>query len=168
MKNNIKYTEEKLKQAVKNSESIAGVLRYLGLPVSGGYHSHISRRIKCLGIDTRHFTGQGWNKGRKHPFGPEKLQAKEILVYDRNGGRRENIFRLKRALEEIGREKKCSICNIGETWNNKPLVLQIEHKDGNFVNNIESNLEYLCPNCHSQTETFCTKNINKGRVANRE
>ena len=168
MKYNIKYTEEELKKAIKNSISIAEVLRNLKLPISGGYHSHVSKRIKLFNIDTSHFLGQAWNKGGKIENGPEKLTAEKILVYDRNKGRRENISRLKRALKEKHIEEKCVCCGLNKTWNGKILTLQVNHKDGNFLNNKIENLEYLCPNCHSQTETFGTKNINNGRVVNGE
>jgi Zn finger protein HypA/HybF involved in hydrogenase expression len=55
----------------------------------------------------------------------------------------------------------CSECDIGKTWNNKPLVLEIDHIDGDRSNNYYSNLRYICPNCHSQTDTFRAKNIKK-------
>lgn len=51
----------------------------------------------------------------------------------------------------------CSICSNTGVHNNKPLVLQIDHIDGNRYNNILSNLRFLCPNCHSQTDTFTSK-----------
>ena len=53
-----KYTRELLTDAAVNSISIADVLRYLEIPVTGGAHAHISRRLKQLGIDTSHFLGQ--------------------------------------------------------------------------------------------------------------
>jgi len=49
---------------------------------------------------------------------------------------------------------KCVECGQESTWNNKPLVLQLDHIDGNSDNNQVSNLRLLCPNCHTQTETF--------------
>jgi hypothetical protein len=52
----------------------------------------------------------------------------------------------------------CSICNLKE-WMNKPITLQLDHIDGNSDNNDIDNLRLLCPNCHSQTETFCARNI---------
>lgn len=51
----------------------------------------------------------------------------------------------------------CSLCSNTGTHNDMPLVLQLDHIDGNSDNNMPSNLRLLCPNCHSQTETFCFK-----------
>lgn len=52
----------------------------------------------------------------------------------------------------------CSHCSI-YTWNSQPLILEVDHIDGNNQNNIVSNLRYLCPNCHSQTDTWRGRNI---------
>lgn len=57
---------------------------------------------------------------------------------------------------------KCSVCNISE-WNNKKIVLEIDHIDGNSRNNDPSNFRYICPNCHSQTPTYKGANRGKGR-----
>jgi len=59
----------------------------------------------------------------------------------------------KRYLKETAGDK-CSECGQESTWNNKPLGLQLDHIDGNSDNNDLSNLRLLCPNCHTQTETF--------------
>ena len=53
--------------------------------------------------------------------------------------------------------ERCVFCQIGPQWNGKPLVLQLDHIDGNSDNNMPDNLQLLCPNCHSQTETFGSK-----------
>lgn len=59
---------------------------------------------------------------------------------------------LKRYLIEKHTEK-CASCGIGPLWNNKKLILQLDHIDGNSDNNLPINLRLLCPNCHTQTET---------------
>lgn len=54
-------------------------------------------------------------------------------------------------------------CVVTTLWNGRPIVLDLEHIDGNSQNNIEANLCCLCPNCHSQTSTYKAKNKgNKG------
>lgn len=52
----------------------------------------------------------------------------------------------------------CSACGISNSYNNKPLLLEIDHIDGRCYNNTLSNLRFLCPNCHSQTDTYKAKN----------
>jgi predicted nucleic acid-binding Zn ribbon protein len=62
---------------------------------------------------------------------------------------------------------KCSCCNISE-WKGKSIVLEIDHIDGNSENNRPENLRFICPNCHSQTDTYKGKNVGKGRHYRRE
>lgn len=66
----------------------------------------------------------------------------------------------KRLIKEGILEEKCSKCGLGNTWQENPIVLQLEHIDGDHYNNEIENLTILCPNCHSQTSTWCGKNVN--------
>ncbi len=59
-------------------------------------------------------------------------------------------------LDNNYKENKCEICGITE-WQGKPIVCQLHHKDGNRKNNKLSNLQMLCPNCHSQTDNYSKK-----------
>ena len=52
----------------------------------------------------------------------------------------------------------CALCKLGASWQSKPLVFHLDHIDGNPTNNRLENLRILCPNCHSQTPTYCGKN----------
>jgi hypothetical protein len=54
--------------------------------------------------------------------------------------------------------KVCDMCGCGTFWNNKPLTLELDHKDGNHFNNKVDNLRILCPNCHTQQSTSRGKN----------
>jgi hypothetical protein len=67
-------------------------------------------------------------------------------------------FKLKKRLLKEGIKKsKCEICSCNE-WMGKPIGLELHHKDGNRQNHLLDNLQLLCPNCHSQTETYRAKN----------
>lgn len=63
--------------------------------------------------------------------------------------------RRRRVFEE--QEHKCKNCGINE-WLGNPITLELEHKDGNHENNARENLEGLCPNCHSITDTWRGRN----------
>lgn len=145
-----KYTKEILQDAVDNSHSVADVLRFLGLKWAGGTHHYISSKIKSYEIDTSHFGGKGWAKGRTSP---DRLDWTAILVYDRLNGRKQHTYMLRRAIVDSGAEEVCSECGKPPVWNNKPLVLEIDHIDGNNVNDVPENLRFLCPDCHSQQAT---------------
>jgi hypothetical protein len=75
-----------------------------------------------------------------------------------------SIKKIKRNLiEEKG--YKCETCHIAD-WNNLSICLEMDHIDGNNLNNHPTNLRLLCPNCHSQTSTFRGRNINgKSKVS---
>lgn len=60
------------------------------------------------------------------------------------------------------RGEGCGICKISQ-WKNQPLLLEVDHIDGNASNNLPSNLQLICPNCHSITPSWKGRNKGKGR-----
>lgn len=64
-------------------------------------------------------------------------------------------------------ENKCSICGL-TSWQNKPIVLILDHIDGNPENNLPENLRLVCPNCDSQLPTYKAKNTGHGRAYRRQ
>ena len=89
---------------------------------------------------------------------PQAMPVEQLLA-----GRR-NRSHIKQRLIGLGLiEDACATCGIAE-WLGAPLALQLHHRNGNGADNRLENLELLCPNCHSQTDTWGGRN--RGRPAN--
>lgn len=145
-----KYTKEILEDAVKQSLSYADVLRYLGVKIAGGNYAHIKRQIQKFGIDTSHFQDRLHNfrnAAREKAFASRKSCDE---VFNLSPEYRLKGKMLTRALIESGVEYKCAKCGIGKEYNGLPITLEVDHIDENWRNNKKENLQFLCPNCHSQ------------------
>ena len=93
-----------------------------------------------------------------------KYSMDEILVENSSY---ENIYSLKKRLIANNLlEYVCARCGNNGEWNGEELVLQLEHKNGIHNDHRLCNLEFLCPNCHSQTNTYSGRN--KGKYDNQK
>ncbi|MFI9750178.1 HNH endonuclease signature motif containing protein [Streptomyces collinus] len=148
-----RWTRKVLEVAVSASTSMNDVLRYIGLELVGGHHTHISRRIKAYGIDTSHFVPVV--RTEKMRNNQRRRTAEEILIEDTSKHpRRVPSARLKRAMRELGVEERCAMCGMEAVWLGEPLPLEVDHVDGNWRNNRVENVRFLCPNCHSTTDSY--------------
>ncbi len=145
-------SEEEFKKIVSEANSYSDCLRALGLGTRGGSSTDtLKRRISELNCDISHFGKKLVNDKPVHA----KYTLKEILVENSSYT---NISSLKkRLINENVLEYKCECCGITE-WRGKPISLQLHHKNGINTDHRLENLSFLCPNCHSQTETYSGKN----------
>jgi len=154
----MKYEKDNLEKIVKESFSIADVCRKLDIRPVGGNYKTIKKYVKLYNIDKSHFTGQGWNTGENFKNFSKTYSLDEILVenstYTNNGSLK------KRLIEEDILEYKCDECGINE-WKRKSISLHLDHINGDNLDNRLENLRLLCPNCHSQTSTYCGKSKTK-------
>ena len=140
-----------LTSAVAESKSMAGVLKILGQTDNGGTRARLKQSLDAYGLSTAHFTGQGHTRGTSSPH---RKSAPEILRRMESGTARTKTALLRRALDDMLVPHECSTCGMGDIWQGKHLVLEIDHINGDRLDNRRENLRYLCPSCHSQTETF--------------
>lgn len=141
--------------AVASARSIRATCRALGLDPQR-YQKRVGRAIRRRGIDTSHFIGQGWARGRTDlPARGRPLS--ELLTLEAHVNTRE----LKRRLiEEKVREHRCEGCGLDE-WRAGPIPLELDHVNGDRSDNRLENLRLLCPNCHALTPTYRGRNIGR-------
>lgn len=146
-------------EAVQNAESVAGTCRNLGLdPIH--HRRRVEGAIGRLGLDTSHFTGQRWAKG-KTVRRREPRPLEEILQV---GPRLASSSDLRRRLLAEGlRQHRCEGCELSE-WAGRPIPLELDHVNGDRHDNRLENLRVLCPNCHALTPTYRGRNIGRRGV----
>lgn len=154
------WSDADLAWAVAMNFSMRATIHALGLKVGGSVYPTLHRRIADLGLDTSHWTGQSWAKGRSLPRGRRPLD--EILVDESDYL---DTNRLKHRLIEAGLMRWCCAACGRTTWEGHAIPLQLDHINGRRDDNRLENLRILCPNCHSLTDTWCGKNIGRRREA---
>lgn len=97
----------------------------------------------------------------RHNSPANRLSLEDLLIEDRRAGSGSRIK--ERLIVEGLLEDRCETCGMGPEWNDDPLALQLDHRNGNPRDWRLMNLRVLCPNCHSQTESFAGRNKNNGR-----
>src|SRR5579872_1966125 len=136
-----RYTDQDIIEAVRNSFSIAQVLRVLNLSPFGSRYQTMHDHIKRLGLDTSHFTGQGHLKGKTPTWTP-KRPLSEILV--QNSTYRDNHKLKRRLLREGLLHNRCYICGLGPIWLGKLLVMVLDHINGDARDYRIENLRLIC------------------------
>ena len=138
---------DELKVIISNCYSWAQVMRELEKLHYFSERSELQQRVKEAQINIDHFTGQSWNKGN-------------IDLNKFNSDTTPNIH-----VDYLLKVKayRCEKCGLTE-WQGEKIPLEVHHIDGNRRNNDLSNLQLLCPNCHSLTDNFRGKGLNNEKV----
>lgn len=141
--------KQQLQTLVEENCSFSDVLRKLGLKIKGSslmtlkkYMGFYEINENVLGIRATKFL-KPWRLTNDEIFKENSKTGQEVTK--------------RRVLEERLLPYVCVKCNNDGKWLNEKLVLQLEHKNGINNDNRFTNLEFLCPNCHSQTKTWGKK-----------
>lgn len=148
-------TDEEFASAVHNNITVTGVLRELRIGnIQTTSYMAVYARVIELGLDTSHWKGSRSNNFKK------KISLADILKVNSTYG---NNNLKPRLIAEGLLQYMCAICGISK-WQENELVLELDHINGANTDNRLENLRLLCPNCHSQTNTYCGKNTARSRV----
>lgn len=144
------FTKEELEYVINTYDSWSSILRALGI-----YDAH-NKRISTL-IKRLDFLDIDYSKIHyvKKSGCTKKYSFNEVFKKNNNI----SPYTVREHFKKLTKDSyNCAICGLGPEWNGKPLVLTMDHIDGNHNNNEFSNLRWLCPNCDRQTETYSGKN----------
>lgn len=156
MANSILWTlpREDFLSLVGDSHSRREILEKLHLRAAGGNYKALNKRMQTEGVDLVSFDLKVNTTCTHHQ---DKIPLDQILV---EGSGYRNRGRLKlRLLSEGLLENRCLQCGQSPDWDGKPLMLVLDHINGVWDDNRLENLRFLCPNCNSQTSTFCGRNL---------
>lgn len=138
--------DEEFIKIVRNSRFFKEIAMACGYSKSSaGGEAEVKRRMSRLGLTEN-------DMKLKHHWRP-KRPIEEILVKNSSWLGTSQKLKIK-LIKEKGWEDKCAECGITNVYNNKPITLQLDHINGDNSDNRINNLRILCPNCHSQTNTF--------------
>lgn len=157
------WTDARLREVVAESYSYRMVIKKLGLIPAGGNYDQVKRRIKELGLKTKHFTGSRWNVGERRKQTNYGIPLEKLLVKNSDF----QSYKLKNRLFSSGlKNMKCELCG----WNKKSpdgrTPVELDHINGDRRDNRLANLRILCPNCHSLQPTHRGKNKKVNLVNN--
>lgn len=156
-----KYERKNLEKVVRDSNTLTDCLNNMGLRCAGGNYMTLNKYIDEYGISTDHFISDEQRlKGAIAYIKKTKIPTNDILV----SGSSYNRTNLKKRLVDEGLlEYNCEKCDNGGKWMGHNLSLHLDHINGVHNDNRLENLRFLCPNCHSQTDTYAGKATRKER-----
>lgn len=138
-----------------SSNSFNDIIFKLKLNVCGAQYKNIKDKCKKLNLTTSHFDSSKYRLNAQNVI---RQDMKTILIQN---SQYKSMNRLKlRLISEKYLKNECSVCKI-TSWCDKPLSLQLDHINGIRNDNRIENLRILCPNCHSQSDTYAGKNKRK-------
>lgn len=147
-----KFTRQEIINLLETTKSFRDFLIKIGSSFNGSA-SYVSIKKQ---LDKLQIVVPNYKKLTNERF--DRKSNEEIFVENSSYSR---YWLKKRILKDRIIDYKCSKCENNGKWLNTELTLQLEHKNGINNDNRIENLEFLCPNCHSQTTTYAGKKHKK-------
>ena len=155
-----KMSDDEFRILVRDSRSIGDICKKLSGRKGGMVFGNIKRRIELLKLNTNHFVD-----GRCGQHSPSYVSKEKFIKRMDANEQMDPNFTKRKLIEFSILKNECSECGLPNMWNGKPLVLVLDHIDGDFKNNTITNFRLLCPNCNSQTPTFSMgKRVKKSHI----
>lgn len=137
----LNFTKEQIEEAINNTKSMAKAAKELGV-----CYATFKKYADEYNLFSPNQSGKGLIKGKRYKRGDDVFKK----------GRRIGTMVLIKFLK-LERGWKCEECGLDQ-WQGKDLTLELDHINGDTSDNTRSNLRFLCPNCHSQTDTWRGRN----------
>jgi len=156
VKNKLEYfSDSRIIEILHQCKSFKEAVESFGYSSNGsGGYSHLKKLLKKRNIKVPKYYILISDKLKGKV--PTKFPLSQIMV---ENSTYTSITRLKKRLvEENILEYRCAKCGNNGHWLGEELVLQLEHKNGVNNDHRKENLEFLCPNCHSQSKTYAGRN----------
>lgn len=152
-------SRKEIQSVLSQSDTLVEALKKIGVPNLTAGYAIIKKRIAEDNLNISHITlGLSSNRDRKFDKRKYPNSNEEIFIENSKVGKQ---TLKRRVLKEEVLKYECAKCGNGGSWNNKKLSLHLDHINGKNNDNRKENLRFLCPNCHSQTETFGAYNTKK-------
>lgn len=130
--------------------SASDALALLGRARVGSNYEWLRQQITDQNIDVAHWVNKG-------------SPVRHVVLADLKDDSRLTTANVKRYVIRQGLvDYSCAWCGLTDEWNGRPLILRLDHINGKRTDHRLSNLRFLCPNCDSQSDTYCGRNKKVG------
>lgn len=150
MKNKVmaRFSRAQFERICNESSSVAEICRRLGYSVVSSAYRSVYKRAAAESVSLGHLAKS--NRGRSFP---KQRAPVDKVLQSGNRGWIKKVFLREGLLNNL-----CALCGMPPEWRGRPLVMRLDHIDGDSRNNVLDNLRLVCPNCDSQLPTFSGRN----------
>lgn len=141
------YSKEELELMILDSNSYSEFIEKIGYSKSGNVYKQTQKYLESIGINYK-FSKKTWSS--------KPIEFDKVFILNSNFNSKSLKIKIIKydLIPYI-----CVKCNNTGEWMGSKISLQLDHINGNNKDNRLCNLRFLCPNCHSQTDTYSGKNL---------